>query len=100
MAGEAPYEHSRQADHHPAEAARTSAEAVGGALEEPGRQVPIGHVSELHRKWPGPPSRLLARADRGEPRAAAGGALLLGAAYASRRRADGVYRRGSRHSSA
>ena len=38
----------------------TSAEAIGGALEEPGRQVPLGHISELHRKWPGlPPDYLL-----------------------------------------
>src|SRR5229473_8310216 len=97
MVGEAPYEYSRKADHQPTEAARTSAEAIGGALEEPGREGHIGHLSELHRKWPGPPSRLLARADRGEPQAAAGGALFLGAAYASGRRADGVHRRGSHH---
>src|SRR6266436_651277 len=98
MGREAPYEHSRQTDHHPAEATRTSTEAVGCALEESGREAPFGHVSELHRKWPGPPARLPARADRGEPQAAAGGALFLGAAYASGRGADGVHRRGSHHS--
>src|SRR5437899_1700299 len=95
MVVEATFEYSRQADRHPAEAARTSAAAIGGAPEKPGRAGPFSHLSELHRKWSGRPSRLPDRADRGHPQAADGGALFLDAAAASGRRTDGVHGRGS-----